>query len=331
MIWIKKQTINPEVTDYYLEIIGEAYKRLGEDVRYFKTWKECTVNKSDIIVVTRYKEVLKMIFERRRYVYWVQGILTEENFALYHSHMREVFYDFIEKILIKNTCSKSRFFVMVSNRMKRHYEDKYHISIKNCYVMPCNNDAIHEESFRFPGKYDTEVFCYAGGLNVWQCIDETLSIYKKIEEKKKNTKLLLLVKDRKLAVEMIEKHKIKNYEIDFVPVDQLPEKLKEAKYGFIVREDLELNRVATPTKLMTYMGNGVIPILSDCLEGLLENIESSEYVVKLNDLNNLETIFNMMDKKVDPERILQEYQNVYTEHYDSETHISRMMKVLPKR
>ena len=42
-------------------------------------------------------------------------------------------------------------------------------------------------------------------------------------------------------------------------------------------------------------------------------------------------IYNMMDKKVDLERILQEYQNVYTEHYDSETHISRMMKVLPKR
>ena len=31
MIWIKKQTINPEVTDYYLEVIGEAYKMQNQE------------------------------------------------------------------------------------------------------------------------------------------------------------------------------------------------------------------------------------------------------------------------------------------------------------
>lgn len=330
MIWIKKQTINPEVTDYYLEIIGEAYTRLGEEVRYFKHWDECSAKRNDIIVVTRYKELLKMVFQKRRYVYWVQGLLTEENFALYHSKLRVLFYNCIERTIMKSSLKNSRLLIMVSKRMKKHYEEKYNLMIKNCYIMPCNNDVIHEESFKEKDKYENEIFCYAGGLNVWQCIDETLSIYKQIEDSKKNTKLLLLVKDFDLAVNMLKKHDIKNYEIDFVSVDQLPQKLKDVKYGFIVREDLELNRVATPTKLMTYMGNGVIPILSDCLEGLLENLESSEYVVRLKNAQDINPIYHMMDRAIDTEKILDEYKRVYTEHYDSEMHITRMMEVLPR-
>lgn len=328
MIWIKKQTINPEVTDYYLEIIGEAYKRLGESVKYFKEWNQCKIGKNDIVVVTRYKELLKVIVENKRYVYWVQGLLPEENYALYHSKFRLEIYNKIERFIFKNTMKKGQMFIFVSDRMKKHYEDKYGMKIRNYYIMPCNNDVIHAESFSNE-KYSNDVFCYAGGLNVWQCIDETLSLYKKIEDLKKNTKLVLLVKDKDLAKSLIEKYKIKNYEIDFVPVDRLPERLKSVKYGFIVRKDLELNRVATPTKLMTYMGNGIIPILSECLEGLLENISESEYVVKIENENDIEPILNMMGKKVEKGKILNEYLTIFHNHYDDETHIKNLMRVLP--
>ena len=219
---------------------------------------------------------------------------------------------------------------MVSKRLKKHYENKYKIKINNSYIMPCNNDSIHEESFLFDKKYEEDIFCYAGGLNVWQCIDETLNLYKQIEEVNPNTKLLLLIKDHKLAKELVEKYKIKNYQFDFVPVDKLPEKLKPVKYGFIVREDVELNRVATPTKLMTYMGNGVIPILSECLEGLTENLEETKYVIKLKNPSDTESILNAMKYKVDRKEILSDYKKIYKNHYDRENHIKKMMKVLPR-
>jgi hypothetical protein len=330
MIWIKKQTINPEVTDYYLGIVGEAYKKLNQEVRFFYNWSEYTPQKEDVTVVTRYKEVLKMIREKRKYVYWIQGILPEENYAQFHSKFRVLVYEMIERILITNTVNQPNYFLMVSDRMKRHYEEKYKMKIKNCYIMPCNNEVVHQQSFYELNKYANEVFCYAGGLNVWQCIDETLMIYKRIEETCKNTKLILLIKDREKAEELLKKYEIKNYEIDFVPVDKLPEKLKKAKYGFIIRDDLELNRVATPTKLMTYMGNGIIPVLSDCLEGLLERVEESEYIIKMKDTNNLEPIYRMMDKQIYPDDILKDYKKVYHNHYDQEKHINDMAKVLPR-
>ena len=330
MIWIKKQTINPEVTDYYLEVIGEAYKMQNQEVKYFYKWDEYKPKRSDITVVTRYKELLKMILERRHYVYWVQGLLPEENFALYHSKLRVLFYNLIEKIIIQSTVKRFNYFVMVSQRMKKHYEEKYHIIIDNCYVMPCNNDVIHEQSFLEERKYKDDLFCYEGGLNVWQCIDETLKIYKEIEKTRKNTKLLLLVKNKEKAMKLLQKYEIINFEIDFVPVSMLPEKLKKVKYGFIIRQDLELNRVATPTKLLTYMGTGVIPILSTCLEGLLENVDTTRYVIQMENVDDISPIMSFMDEEVSAEDILIDYKNIYNKHYDKMHHIEEMSKKLPR-
>ena len=219
---------------------------------------------------------------------------------------------------------------MVSTRMKKHYENKYNFRINNCYIMPCNNDVIHENSFLVKEKYENNTFCYAGGLNVWQCIDETLSLYSQIEKKIPNSKLLLLIKDYKLGKELIKKYDIRNYSIDFVPVEELPEKLAPVKYGFIIREDSELNRVATPTKLMTYMGNGVIPILSECLEGLTENLSETDYVIKLKNTEDIKSIFEGMNTKVKINDILNDYKEIYKKHYDRETHIRRIMELLPR-
>ncbi|WP_346904265.1 hypothetical protein [Faecalicatena contorta] len=167
------------------------------------------------------------------------------------------------------------------------------------------------------------------GLNVWQCIEETLCLYKQIEERDNSSKLLMLVKNHDLAKELVKKYNIKNVEYDFVPVDKLPEKLKSVKYGFIVREDVELNRVATPTKLMTYMGNGVIPILSDCLEGLTENLVDTKYLIKLKNTQDVESILQGMKIDVDNQEIFNDYSRIYSEKYDISTHIERLCKVLP--
>lgn len=326
MIWIRKHTSNPGVTDYYLETIGEAYAKCGENVRYFIDWKEYNPNNDDITVISTYYEALLMILKRRKFVWWVQGIRPEESFAVHKSHLRKVLLDIAESICIRKTI----FPIFVSEAMRRHYENKYKVKFEKYYVMPCCNDTIKKESFYAEGKYDNNIFCYAGSLDTWQCVEEALMIYKQIEEHCKNTKLLLLVKDRKYAMMLLEKYKIQNYEIDFVPIEELPQKLKEVKFGFIIRKNLDLNRVATPTKLMTYMGNGVIPIVSDCLDGLIECIGSSKYVVKMSDDLSVKPILECLEKTIAPGDIERDYQEVYLKYYDKKMHVQKMMGMLPR-
>jgi hypothetical protein len=325
MIWIRKHKSNPGVTDYYLETIGEAYKRKGENVRYFVDWDDYSPQSGDMTVISTYYEALKLIFKRKKFVWWIQGIRPEESYAVHKSWLRKFVLEIIEYIEVRKTI----FPIFVSDAMKEHYESKYKIKFKNYYIMPCCNDSFKPTSFREPEKYEKNTFCYAGSLDTWQCVDEALMLYKKLEDVDSSAKLILLVKDKEKAIELLNKYGIKNYEIDFVPVSELPNKLKPVKFGFIIRENLALNRVATPTKLMTYMGNGVIPIVSDCLDGLLENVGKSKFVVKISDSQDERPILEFINQTINADEIENDYEKIYREHYDAEIHIKNMINVLP--
>lgn len=49
--------------------------------------------------------------------------------------------------------------------------------------------------------------------------------------------------------------------IKTVSSDQVAEYYKRAHLGFVLRDDVLVNRVACPTKLIEYLGSGVVPII----------------------------------------------------------------------
>lgn len=50
------------------------------------------------------------------------------------------------------------------------------------------------------------------------------------------------------AKEIVENAGLNNIEIRNVPYQELPAEMKKFKYGFLIRDNHALNRVATPTK-----------------------------------------------------------------------------------
>lgn len=327
MIWIKRQTDNPAVTDFYLETIAEAYKYLGEEVQFFTSWQEYSPKKTDMTVIATPLEVLEMVKRRQKFVMWFQGIRPEESYTVHHSWLRSKLLEFAEQIVLK----KGEFFFFVSTYMKEHFEKKYKVDLsKNSFIMACSNEDMHKENFFVPNKYQKNVFCYAGSINTWQCVDETLALYKQIEERIPDAELLLLVKNRKLAEKMVEKHGIRHYEIDFVPVETLQKRLENVKYGFIVRDDIELNRVATPTKMSTYMVNGVIPVISDCLHGLTEIAGSSRFVIRLESKEDYKAILKSVQSSINAESVYQDFSEIYQTHYDRAKKVKEIVGILPR-
>lgn len=327
MIWIKRQMENPAVTDFYLGTIAEAYNQLGEEVRFFSTWKEYSPQKTDMTVISTPLEVIEMIKRKQRFVMWFQGIRPEESYTVHHSWLRSKLLEVAEKIILK----KGEFFFLVSTYMKNHYEKKYKVDLsKNSFVMACSNEDMHKMNFFVPDKYKKNVFCYAGSINNWQCVDETLALYKQIESRIPDAELLLLVKNRKLAEEMVKKHGISRYEIDFVPVEALQKRLENVKYGFIIRDDIELNRVATPTKMSTYMVNGVIPIISECLYGLTEIAGDSQFVVRLGDKEDFNAILKSSKSCIRAEEVYQDFLEIYQKHYDRAKKVEDLIGMLPQ-
>lgn len=312
MIFIKKEKEVGTVTDYYIETIGEAFKEEGQDVSYIYEWNQSQFKKNDLAVVITATQAMKMIFYNNDYIFWAQGVWPEESKMRNNNHLRYTIASFIEK----RALSKAKFVFFVSDTQRKYYENKYRLSFDNYFIMPCSNEKLHEAAFFKENKYKNNVFCYAGSMSPWQCVDETIKFYSKIEQKYKDTKLLLLVKDKEKALQLMEKYSVKNYEIDYVPIEKLEEKLSEVKFGFVLRKNSPINYVATPTKIMTYMANGVIPIYSQCLEGINIIMKNTKYKVILTENYNVGIIQHALEDAVDPMQIFKEYKKIYGEFYD---------------
>lgn len=67
------------------------------------------------------------------------------------------------------------------------------------------------------------------------------------------------------------------WRVDTLSADELKKEYEKAQYGFTLRDDIIVNEVACPTKLIDYVKYGIIPILkSDKIGDFVEN--GLEYV-----------------------------------------------------
>lgn len=88
--------------------------------------------------------------------------------------------------------------------------------------MPCFNEiSISDKAFSDSRKISENNFVYIGSLSAWQCFEETLQVYKKIESKSKvETRIYIYTYEQEKAFKLLKKYAIKNYVVDFLPSNQ---------------------------------------------------------------------------------------------------------------
>jgi hypothetical protein len=283
----KEEKKDPVVTRMYLEVIYQAADKAGFDCKNKYSVKDLRKDK-DFLIVGSCKLALEFwIKGYKNLIIWAQGIVPEEAIMLGSYKYKYYAHSFIEKVMLK----RAKFIFMVSEEMLKHFESKYNLSLKRkTYIMPCfNENKIDEQSFQIKDKYLNNTFLYAGSLQEWQCFEQTVKVYKKIEDTISNTKFYIYTKERTKAITILKQNGVRNYIVDFVSLKDLSKKIRNIKYGFVLRKDTIVNRVATPTKLSNYISHGIIPIYSPCLHSFnnynkntglaipfeLENMESS--------------------------------------------------------
>ncbi|MFC7347701.1 hypothetical protein ACFQO9_13330 [Chryseobacterium zhengzhouense] len=323
-----------DATIHYIEIIKKSLLNFGVKVEIIETVKEID-SKKNIIVVVNAKAHLKVLLKNPfiKVICWYQGIMPEEIFINYHKRdksLKIALWTIFEFVSLK----LNFFSIFVSNKMKRHYELKYRVNFNNrFYVMPCFNLDIDEKAFKYPNKFTNPTFLYAGTMSDWQCIDQMLILYSEIESRLPNSKLFLFTPDKKRAKEYIKKYRIENVLIDYKPYKELSQEIKKYKYGFIIREDIEMNRVATPTKMNTYLANGIIPIFSNCIDSFKENLSNLKFKIVLD--NNVDSKFLL--EKLNEFESNEELQNsiyndflvnAFESYYNNKFHIKELYKKL---
>lgn len=319
------------VTEYYYGIILKALSQKGAEQIVMDSCNFSTARKipnKDYILATSLKAfIILYVTGHRNFIYWYQGITPEENFLMFKKKWRFYVYSVLEKLSLKTVKYK----IGVSKYLFEHYEKKYGIKIDydSVFIMPCFNSELNKESFYTERKYEKNTFCYAGGTQAWQGFDKIIDIYKELEKKRNNVFLKIFSKDLDSAKAAIEKARIKNYSVDCVSQDEIDKALADCKFGFIIREDNIINNVATPTKLGTYMANGVIPVYSSTINSFKDLARDYKYLCCVdNNSDVIESITQMMDTQIEPDKVYEEYKKVFDYYYNKDQYVKDLVLFL---
>ncbi len=147
--------------------------------------------------------------------------------------------------------------ISVSQNMIEFYKNKYPQTTEKYINLPIfiaktfddinknNNDKIH--------------LIYSGGIQKWQNIDIMVKTISKIIN---NFDVTILTSNIEYFSDILAKYDIKDkVKVKSVPYSKIANEYVKADFGFILRDDIVVNKVACPTKVIEYMQYGIVPIV----------------------------------------------------------------------
>lgn len=316
---------NIVVQQTYLDIIRKSLMEEGYDCDYVK--KIEGMPKDDLYVFSLGNDAVKWYIKGyRKYIIWQQGATADESFMRNHSKMRYHVLNMIDCFAMK----KAQMIFFCSEYMKKHYEHlaKEDFSDKS-YIMPCFNEKLSMDAIQRK-DYSKKIFAYVGSLAIWQCFDETVKIFKEIQKIYPDAEFKVLTFSVDETISKIKAAGIKNYQVKCVPKEEVQKELEEVTYGFLIRENSIVNRVATPTKISSYMSAGVIPIFSDVLDDFYRISKEMKYVIPMNNNVEADKIINFLNIEIDKKELMAEYEYLFDTYYSEKQHSKQISKLIRK-
>ena len=150
-----------------------------------------------------------------------------------------------------------------------------------------------------------------------------LDFYNQIEKIDPSSELKIFTFAEEEARRMVEKKNIKNCTISSVAPEMMTEALVDVKFGFVLRKNDPVNRVATPTKLSSYLSAGVIPIFSKYLKDFYNRTNGFEFVVPVSDFKLTEKLKTLLTGEIDIEKLISEYMELFNTYYNPQFYIKK--------
>ena len=192
------------------------------------------------------------------------GVVPEE-LQLYGMEFKYKYMLIVEKYLFK----KLNYCICVSTMMIKHFQTRYpDLDIK--YELLFTSELLLEPDKSAKDNLIKElkissadsVFIYSGNAQLWQNIPLMMNCIQDLN-KNPNLKIIILSGEAEIFKDWIKDNKMDEHNIIIRSV--LPSELSIyysiAHYGFVLRDDILINRVANPTKMLEYLQFGIIPIV----------------------------------------------------------------------
>ncbi|MBC5581415.1 glycosyltransferase [Anaerofilum sp. BX8] len=234
---------------------AEFMKKLIKNYR--KVYVHSVLQIMKDVVPDKARKILKKPFVK---IVWdVHGSVPEE-FALYGDYYGAQIAGEAEEFLAQYATLA----ITVNQAMKHHLEEKYKTQLRGqVQVMPIfNQDLLCKVNYAEDKRLkeaQVPLVVYAGGLQKWQKIGQMQDA---IEEMGDDCRYKIFVPlPDEFEKQWGQRKKPHAMEVSCKPPAEVMEEYKECHYGFVLRDDIVVNNVACPTKLIEYLQFGIVPVL----------------------------------------------------------------------
>jgi len=212
---------------------------------------------------------LLFLSRRKQIILDIHGVVPEEH-KLNGHWFKSVLYNLSEKFIF------TRLFLAISvtNAMSRHYKIKYPNASAKMVIYPILPLNISELSLDTAFESGKEIIViYSGNMQKWQNVDLMADLISKNISPRIRYQILTGMPDQ--MKDLFERKNLgthNNVYIDSVAPSELGAYYAKASYGIVLRDDIVVNRVACPTKLIEYMHYGLIPVVLSVQVGDFYNL-----------------------------------------------------------
>lgn len=143
----------------------------------------------------------------------------------------------------------------ISNELKKYYHERYNIEMINETVIPCFTS--FEKNLEGINVSETLNILYVGGQQFYQRINDIPKLISKI--KNNNINVILCLNGNK-NYELENSFKKLNIKSEFyynLNKEQLDSIYSKSDVGILIRDNTNLNKVASPVKLSEYLSKGL--------------------------------------------------------------------------
>lgn len=235
----------------------------------------------------------------------------------------KVVYFIDSKSLKKNLCYADGCFV-VTRDLEAYVKSNFNPTTEcQYYVAPCATSVttvdldmyrINRENYRKKYNVDDEVvFIYSGGVSSWQCIEETLQLFRKIRDSAKfKCRLLMFSHNTEFIREMVGDDE--SVTVDSYSPDELAKALTAGDYAFLLRTDCITNNVAFPNKYLEYVLSGMKIIATPYIYEVARQIARHEIGFLYNMNGEIGELFSYLSRSYKSESNWKEREKVLFEN-----------------